>query len=406
MSGSTITWTLTAGGTNGIRLVVGTGPQAVEVAGNPHGAAQAGGDLAIVDYDGDDDGSGGLITNIYTVDIAALVGKTSGGDLTVTANPIDANYLPEAPNPLPAGTTFKVHGNGLIALTDTSGNTFYYAQYNGAIEDSGHMPVDYVNGAVVRLPAANLSQQTSAPVGKNTMGMVPLPIPAPGGTTSGLAIAAPGIGGTIKSGETNGANSTVYRIDDIFGTMTSVPALVGDATTAFTAEGTRDFKSVAFSDDGLFGYVLTVTYNGNYKASWKLYQTAAANILGISNVPISTAIDKNLLVLIDQADGVDGIDWEVVYENAALPRNGRLWFVKGTTFQVSQGSLYSNYAPFDKLYDGSINGIINSADLIGEMIYQYGKGHSIETRLIKGKTVAKIARAAAASAAPADEEDK
>jgi hypothetical protein len=365
-----------------------------------------------VGYDEDDDGtgSGNLITSIYTVDIAALVGAQAGGDIEVTATLIDAKCLPQAPENPPAGT-FRVHGNGLIALTDNlSGKTFFFLQFNGAVENAGYTPVAYGNATVVRLDSSALStNQTSVTVGKNAMGMVPLPIPAPGGTTVGLDIAVPCYGGVYQYGATNGMESALYRISgDIFGNLNAVAALVGDGSVGatLTAEGTRDFRSVAFSEDGLFGYVLAVTYNSQGKACWKLYQTTAANILGLVNMPFSTAIDKNLLVPIDGSsglDGEDGADWEVVYENAELPRNGRLWLVKGTTIQVSQGSLYSKSKLFADLYDGT-EGVINSADLIGEMIYQYSKGRSIETRLVKGKTVAKIARAAAASAAEEEAE--
>jgi hypothetical protein len=403
-----LTWTLVAGGTNGITLKIVKEEEEEEVAGNPHGVGQFGSDLALVDYDVDD----GNATNIYTVGISALLAAGGGGDVTVDATQITAG-LPLPPRTPGQGEVFKVHGNGLAILTDNSGNnpvTCLYAQFNGVIEDATtHMPIEYGNGAVVRLLASNLSQQTSVPVGKNAMGLVPLPIPAPGGTTTGLALAVPCYGGVYQYGATNGADSKLYRIDDIFGTMTATAAIVGEDSDVPT-EATRDFKSVTFSEDGLFGYVLTITYDTNGFACWKIYQTTAANILGANGLSITAAINKNLLVFLEGSDQGNGSDWEVLYENAANSVDGRLWFVKGSTIRVSQGSLYSVSREFVKLYDDEVDpikvGYINSADLIGEMIYQYGKGHSIETRLIKGKTVAKIARAAAASAAPADEEDK
>jgi hypothetical protein len=60
--------------------------------------------------------------------------------------------------------------------------------------------------------------------------------------------------------------------------------------------------------------------------------------------------------------------------------------------------------------DPATRGYINSADLIREMIYQYGKGHSIDTQLIKNKTAAKVSRVAAvraaAAVAPEEEEEE
>jgi hypothetical protein len=398
-------WAVIAGGTAGISLGIpdpGTG-DFTAVAGDPHGVAQTGTDLNILGYDSPD---------LYTVSIAALKGMTAGGDLVVTVTTIDPAFLPQDPGNLTAEQEFKVHGNGLMALTDeVSEDAFLYAQYNGAIENvETHIPEGYTNSTVVRL-TEDLAEQTFAVAGKNAMGMVPLPNRA-----GRLNIAIPCQGNIMHYGATNGMDSSLYRIGDLFASsMASVPALIGDWSTALTPEGTRDFKSVTFSDDGLFGYVLCVTYNSSGMACWKLYQTTAANILGAFNMPISTAIDKNLLVPLDGEDGVAGSDWEVLYENAALARQGRLWFVRGTTIQVSQGNLYSNQKLFSptEVYGSSGGGYINSADLIREMIYQYEKGHSINTNLIKHRTAAKLAKvgtaklaAVRAVAAPEEEEEE
>jgi hypothetical protein len=424
ISGNNITWTLVTTGADGIRLVIPGSEDVQEVAGNPHGVGQAGDNLVIVDYDddGEDEDGNTSITNIYTLGIADLVGAASG-NLTVTAATINPTKLPQQPS-LEAGEVFKVHGNGLTILTDNSNKnnpvTNIFAQFNGVVEDAtSHTPKRYVNGTVVKLSSgATPVVLDSVTVGKNAMGMVPLPIPAappaPSGTTAGLAIAVPCLGGLYKEGETNGTDSCLYRIENIFSVdpdnhMTAAIAITGDSVTTLTEEGTRDIKSVTFSEDGLFGYVLTLAYTSDDIAYWKIYQTTAANILGASGLTISEAVNKNLLVFLEGSITGNGSDWEVLYENAATPVNGRLWFVQGSTIRVSQGSLYSVSHEFVKLYDDTDPikvGYINSADLIREMIFQWERGHSIETRLIKGKTVAMIARAVAAAAAPAEEEEK
>jgi hypothetical protein len=397
-----ISWTLLAGP---ITLKFGPGTAAVEVAGNPHGVAQVGTSLHIQDYDNLNN-----VPYIYTVSIAALVGAgTAASNVTVTRTAVTMTDPPFDGSAIP-------HGNGLIALTDPSNTskTYLYAVYNGAIENASHMPTDYVNGVVVRLDSSDMAtDQISVEVGENAMGLVPLPIPAPlpgpSGTTSGLAIAVPCLGGTYKTNATNGADSKLFSITNIFAsTMTATAAIVGDSTTTLTEEGTRDFKSVTFSEDGLFGYVLTVTYDSNGFAWWKIYQTTAANILGANGVVFQDAIKNNLLVFLEGSLTGNGSDWEVVYENEATPVDGRLWFVQGSIFRVSQGSLYSVSHDFVQLYDNTTKkGYINSADLIREMIYQYGKGHSINTRLIKGKTAAaKVSRVAAVRAVAAPEEEE
>jgi hypothetical protein len=246
--------------------------------------------------------------------------------------------------------------------------------------------------------------QTVASVGKNAMGMVPVQ----GGTPTGLFIAVPCLGGKYQYGTTNGTDSVLFRVDDIFDpSMTATAAITGVADTV-PDSATCDIKSVAFSENGLYGYLLCLTYDANYAPCWKIYKTTAADILTAANVSIGNP--GSVLTYITGQDSATGNDWELLYENAADPANGRLWFVQGTVIEVSKGD-YSDPLPppphdFEYLYDVSARGYVNSADLIGEMIYQYGKGHSIDTRLIKGKTAAKIARAAARAAAAAPEEEE
>jgi hypothetical protein len=97
---------------------------------------------------------------------------------------------------------------------------------------------------------------------------------------------------------------------------------------------------------------------------------------------------------VDSAIGSKGFEWQLIYENATPASKGRLWFVKGTPIQASQGDDYDTKLVFDTgaLYPSNssdpLDAIsyknVNSADFIGEMIYQHGKGHSIDTRLVKG----------------------
>jgi hypothetical protein len=401
-----IAWQVVAGGTNGFTLVF-TDSEGTNIpcAGNPHGVAQAGASLGIIEYDSPED-----VTSLYTVAISALLAGTSGETVTVTRTIIDSDFLPQDPG-VEEGEEFKVHGNGLIVLTDpsaSSSGTFFFAQFNGAVEDEEtHMPISYVESTVVRITtAATPAVQTSVAAGKNAMGMVPLPIAASGTTSASLALAVPCLGGLYQYGTTNGTDSILFRINNIFASMTATAAIIGVAG-GVPASGTRDIKSVAFSDDGLVGYLLCLTYDANYKPCWKIYQTTAAKILAASNVSIGTP--GNVLTFLTGQDAAKGNDWELLYENAADPANGRLWFVQGTTIQVSQGNNYGNKHILEKLYnddDPVVDGYVNSADLIREMIYQYEKGQSIDTRLIKNKTVAKIAKAAAARAATAPEEEE
>jgi hypothetical protein len=101
-----------------------------------------------------------------------------------------------------------------------------------------------------------------------------------------------------------------------------------------------------------------------------------------------------VLEQLDSGIGSKGYDWNLMYENADPASKGRLWFIKGTPIQVSQGSDYNTKLVFDMgaLYPPNSSDPldtisyknVNSADLIGEMIYQYSKGRSIDTRLVRG----------------------
>jgi hypothetical protein len=136
----------------------------------------------------------------------------------------------------------------------------------------------------------------------------------------------------------------------------------------------------------------------------------------VSDQSLSAAISSGILRLMDSGYGSFGADWQLLYENNSTPANGRLWFVRGTPIRISVGSDYNNVSA--RLFDGGAlyvlptgstlsfpTGVnVNSADLIGEMIYQSQKGASIDTRLIKGSVEKRAAKAAAL--AEAEEEEK
>jgi hypothetical protein len=140
----------------------------------------------------------------------------------------------------------------------------------------------------------------------------------------------------------------------------------------------------------------------------------ASILSSAAGTEIPDAVSSQVLKEVDSGVGSKGYEWHLMYENAAPASDGRLWFVQGTPIRVSQGNDYKTEVLFDLgvIYPGNpkdpLDAIalknVNSADLIGEMIYQYSKGHSVDTRLIKGKSAS--TKAAQAIAAQEDEEEK
>jgi hypothetical protein len=404
--GVDVSWAAT-GGPQGVEFVNELGDPLI---GNLYGIAQVGGYLYMVDYD---------TTNIYRIDIAAFE-SSSGTTYTIE----DGDITPASgafPSPLPGNP----QGAALIALTDNSGTTpatYLYAAYNFLTPASPEKPTTYAPGVIVRYtvdPGTGVIDETSGTyvtTGLNLQGLVP----ALGGP-DGISILVPCIGGIQRSDDkTNGAASTLHRVPAFSGFIqaNSIAALTGDSSSAapaLTVPGSYDVKSVAVSEDGL-AYLLCETEDSEFDTWWKLYKTTAAAILGSTGTTILDAVSSHTLKQVDAGVGSKGYEWNLMYENADPGSNGRLWFVRGTPIQVSRGKKYRIKELFDTgiLYPAAEDPEdplaaltfknVNSADLIGEMIYQFGKGHSIDTRLIKGKSAS--AKAAIAAAAAEEEDDE
>jgi hypothetical protein len=230
----------------------------------------------------------------------------------------------------------------------------------------------------------------------NTQSLTPIPNGA-----GGLDLLVPAIGGYQHAGFTNGSASTLHRVSNIFGTMAATVVLKGDgnppaSTTpgpALTTTGNFDIKSVGASDSAIV-WLLLVTNDENYRSWWRLFKTTATKVLAISNKSLADAIRDGDLTPVDSGFGSPGYYWELLCESSSTDP-GRLWFVMGTPIRISamdnyddkvlfdEGPLYKKVTDPAETYPDAVN--LDSADLIGEMIYQYALGHSIDTRLIKGQ---------------------
>jgi hypothetical protein len=380
-------WSIT--GPKDIALKDPTG--AADVAGNPHGVVQAGGFLYIVEHDS---------TNIYRVDIAAFEAAT-GETYQVNGVTDASQYVP-----VPAGK--YAHGAAALILPPFAGRTYLYVLFT--VDDGygdSYSPSVLVRYIINTSTGALAYHSSLTTLGLNATALVPVPDTSP---TSSISILIPAIGGYQNAGSTNGTASVLNRVEAYNSSWTVKTAFTGDSASPdpFPA-GNYDIRGVAASEDGSKAYLLTGTYNEDYRTNWKLYQTTAANILGSTDQTLSDAVDSFTLVQIDStadpAKGDPGYYWEVQYENAESAENGRLWFVKGSPIRISLGGNYGAYKLIgeghgDPLYSPEFE--VNSMDLIGEMISQAAKGISKDTRLIKGSQAAQAAKSAAA----AEEEEK
>jgi hypothetical protein len=375
---STLTWTLVSS-TGGVELQDSDGEP---VAGNPYGVAQVGNFLYINEYD---------TGNIYTINITNF--ETAVVTNSATTYAVDDVTAVPLPTPPSGG---QEPAAALIALTDNSGATpatYLYSLYNLVAPSSPSLPTGYDDGQVNRFTVntstgAITDDGSPVTVGKNAQALVPVP-----DGSGGFNILVPAIGGTQQAGSTNGTESNLYRIN-AFGTMAATLVLTGDGSvgTAISVTGNYDVKSVAVSASGSV-WLLLVTSDANYKAWWKLYKTTMTDLLAYTAAkPLATAVSDGDLTLLDSGLGSPGYYWEVLFENSPSDP-GRLWFVAGTPIRVSAGDDYDNkilfdegvlYAPITGKTLYAVN--LNSADLVGEMIYQYQQGNSIDTRLIKGKS--------------------
>jgi hypothetical protein len=385
LTGGSITWSLLSS-PSGFTLNTRAGA----VAGNPYGVVRAGNFLYINDYD---------TTNIYRLNISSFETAVGGGAATYTVNDT-TDVAPDFPDPtvLP---TYTPHGAALIALTD-NGVTYLYSLYAFVDPNSPLLPKQYAPSAVnkftVNATSGALTTNGGVSVGKNAMALVPVAVPV-----GGINILVPAIGGPQRAAFTNGEDSTLYRVNTS-GTLHATLMLKGDGGAptptypAITVAGNYDIKSVAVSPTGDV-WLLLVTNDANYKSWWRLYKTDIATLVGYTDPKtIAAAVSNGDLSPLDAGLGSPGYYWDILYENAG--GSGRLWFVQGTPIRVSARDDYHNKLLFDEgvLYEPDPSEILyavnlNSADLIGEMIYQYEQGHSIDTRLIKGRGVSRAAAA-------------
>jgi hypothetical protein len=312
------------GSRSDIPLQYGTAPAATD----PHGFAQIGEMLYIVDYDS---------TKIWLLNNEAL-GQATGLD-PLTVGVIDAgSVLPTLPTPT-ATAVYQYHGNGIVAIKN--GSTWYLFVLfiaSNNVPTPQNPPNPYLDSRLVRikLPGTNPGEIVQIPI-TDCFNAVDMDVVDDANGNPVLLISA--IGGPQNGGSTNEIYSKITKVYNIF---SSPFTEAGNTAVLITGDldgvspPTYDFRSLAVSDDETKAFILTGYFNdGNYTGfDWKLYWISITDLLNPSkpDLTISEAVTSGELHLIGGATGAAGWYWGV------MAGEGRLLFIRGSDLVIMDES--------------------------------------------------------------------
>jgi hypothetical protein len=366
--------------------VVLQSPAGTNMATNPHGVAQIGDLLYIIDYDSQ------KITILGTTE---LDGKS--GNYSLAKEPFDlATKIDDFPT--------DAKGQAIIALKDNSEKTYLFALY--LVSDDTDYPPTFYPSILVRLNVAgdgSLSYGGDGNwvyVGKNATEIIPV---EDSNAAGGITLLIPAIGGPQRGGFTNGKDSDISAVpvsgDWPYAGDVAPELLTGD--TATVPPTAYDIRAIAAPMPGNTKtdtlYILTATYNTDAFTGidWRLYSTSISKLLGAGGITITDMINAGNLSIVDGGTAIAtsyaGIYfWDLLYENGTGTNADRLWFAIGSPILVTLVNAYGSPSkpgnPY-KFFDrgtapdqiGNLN--VNSADLLAETIRQIVVGHSLKRGL-------------------------
>jgi hypothetical protein len=368
-------------------------PSGTPQARNPHGVAEAGNVLYIIDY------KSRLIT---------ILGKTELDGLNQTAKvlntaPFDVGAA--------AGLDLNAKGQAIIALSN-GGTTYLFALYlvNDATGEN------YSPSVLVKLSvdpsSGELEVEEQTRLGLNAVEIIPI---ADSSVTGGIRLLIPEIGGMQKAGSTNAGASDIRSVV----AFDAFPAAADRFLTGDSAS--YDIRAIAAPrPSGGSGadtvYILTIVYTSTYEGTnWRLYQTSISRLIslitgGAPQTLSQASSGANPALAITDSDtsaaGSKGYYWDILFENGTSGTGGnidRLWFFRGSPLLMTQAGAYStsNAANFAAgTGTGTIGGQnINSVDLITETLSQAAAGVSLKRSMGGGTAIT-------ASAASSTEEEE
>jgi hypothetical protein len=379
------------------------------VCGNPHGVVRAGNTLVFNNFDE---------PILYQALISEFESETGsgrpGGNVTVTELDLSAT---EGVLDLPV---YGYHGVSLIAKTHHNGDTDAFALYIDGPSGENYGPSKlvrvrfYANGDPTDIQAV-------------TFGMNAIAL-----DFAGDAIIATILGGYQHSGFTNGVNSSLQIVTNIFDAtfaQTNVRTLLTgdgeieletnteDTVIEISLDGNYDLRAFVISVDGGVVYLLCQSFDKHYHAYWRLFLVngSIATILACANKSIGEAVAEGILSQVDSGYGAFGNNWDLYFDNT----HGMLLFSQGSKLRFSAEGSYNNYRLFEEgaLYDFSAvpptedppaNINVNSVLPLADLMALAAKGISKDNRLHKAHHAMKLAAKAAkaAKAAPEEEEEE
>jgi hypothetical protein len=306
---------------------------------------------------------------IYYFDTSSLdAGVANQGELLIDLE----ETFPKVPGYVPKG----------IKLVATEGNLY---ALHAMVKDPYDDKDPYAESKVTCIPinfADDGPPTAEAPeyldVAKNASGLV--------ATIDGkfVKLIIPSIGGPLTPGKTNGTESKIQVADfKKKAVTTAFGGLALDKGALLGRDTLRlNFQSIALNQSGSNFFVLTTALDAKGAGIyWRLYKTNVSTILGAADKTIDELIEtaKLLDFTSDNPEklGDPGFHWDVLYENT----NQRLWFIRGSSIQVSEGPNYPG-TPGENPSNGSgrrflpgkaLSGAdltdIHSADLVSETLY-------------------------------------
>jgi hypothetical protein len=365
-----------------VTLQIETAAGMEKVLTNPADIAQAGNMLISVDH-----GS----RRVYQIGANELNGLPPGPH-TLTFPYLDLSLPPSNADPgsdpiLPP----NAKGQSVIALKGRDGAVDVFALfivYDPSVTDPDQR---WSNSIMVwmKLTAAGLAYVGKQELGKNAQEIIPVR-----SDDSGLTFLVPCYGGEQKRGFTNGAESKLQSVVANYGTtvMTPKDLITGDPVTPNgDPAGTYDFRAVAARFNGNQVYVLNGTMKQNGNQDWTLYNADIDDLLKIDEtMTLTEAVEEfEILNIVDYDFDCPGYYWDIFIEAGIDITGDRLWFLKGSTIQVTGADDYKNDV---KTYDpgygaGEIDGInVNSVAFIAETLRQAALGLSLKRGLGGGFT--------------------
>jgi hypothetical protein len=361
-----------------IEVTTGEVTTLVPVLTNPADMAQAGNMLVAVDYDS---------MKVYLIGANELNGLPPGPH-TLVFPYLDLSK--PAPNSSTSILPANAKGQSVIALKGPDGVINVFAVYIVYDPNATEPDDKWSNSIFVWMKinkAGELEYVAKEELGKNAQEAIPVRSDA-----DGLTLFVPCYGGPQNEGATNGTDSTLEKVVVSYANtdITAFPIITGDPVPDPTPDSastysTYDFRALAARFNGDQVYVLNGTMNTNLNQDWTLYRADIEKLLEITTAKtLSDAVEGRILDVVDLGPNAPGYYWDIFIESGIDIAGDRLWFLKGSTIQVTGAEEYGDDV---KTYEpgygaGEIDGInVNSVAFIAETLRQAALGMSLKRGL-------------------------